>query len=59
MPSVIVQKKITSSKGFFTGFLNLTIDKAPIIPNDNAILPDIAFVIIKVTTGNKINVNEW
>ena len=33
------EKNITNSKGLFTGFLNLTIDKAPIIPNDSAMLP--------------------
>ena len=49
----MLQKKITNSKGFFTGFLNLTIDKAPIIPNDNAIFPEIALVITNVATGNK------
>ena len=51
--SVIELKNITNSKGFFTGFLNLTIDSAPIIPSDKAILPEIALVITKVVTGNK------
>ena len=39
--TTIKPKKITSSKGFFTGFRNLTIDNAPIIPNDKAIFPAI------------------
>lgn len=38
---------------FFTGFLNLTIDKAPTNPKDKAIFPEITFVIIKVMGGNK------
>ena len=53
MPIVINAKKITNSKGFLTGFLNLTIERAPIIPSDKAILPDIKTVIIMVITGNK------
>ena len=32
-------KNMTNSKGLLTGFLNLTIDKAPTIPNDNAKSP--------------------
>ena len=42
----IKSKYIINSKALFTGCLNLTIDKAPIIPNDKAILPDIVLVII-------------
>ena len=38
-----------------TGCLNLTIDKAPIIPKDSAILPEIVFVIIYVITGKTMN----
>ena len=43
---------MTSSKGLLTGFLNLTIDNAPIIPSDRARLPAIKVVIIIVITGN-------
>ena len=46
-------KYILNSRGDLTGFLNLTIDKAPTIPNDSAILPDITLVITKVITGNR------
>ena len=52
IPIVINAKNITSSKGLFTGVLNLTIDNAPIIPNDKAILLDINVVIIEVIDGN-------
>ena len=45
IPLVINVKYITSSKGFLTGFLNLTIDNAPIIPNDKAKLLEITLVI--------------
>ena len=43
---------MTNSKGLFTGFLNLTIDIAPIIPSDNEIFPLIVFVITNVTNGS-------
>ena len=33
---IIREKKIINSKELLTGFLNLTIDKAPIIPKDKA-----------------------
>ena len=46
IPMVIKSKYITSSSGFFTGCLNLTIDKAPTIPRDRAIL----FCITEVIT---------
>jgi hypothetical protein len=52
IPMVISEKKITSSKGFLTGLLNLTIDKAPIIPKDKAKLFEMTFVITKVIGGN-------
>ena len=52
MPIVINAKNITSSRGFFTGLLNLTIERAPIIPSDRAKLLDITFVITKVIGGN-------
>ena len=51
IPIVISEKYITNSNGFFTGFLNLTIDNAPIIPNERAIFPEITVVIPLVTTG--------
>ena len=51
MPIVIKQKNIVSSKELFTGFLNLTIDKAPTIPKDRAIFPEITLVIINVIGG--------
>ena len=46
IPIVIAAKYTDSSKGDLTGFLNLTIDKAPTIPNDKAILPEISLVIV-------------
>ena len=52
MPTVINAKKITNSNGFLTGFLNLTIERAPIIPKDNAIFPAIKVVITIVIGGN-------
>ena len=54
MPNVIKAKNITNSKGLFTGFLNLTIDKAPIIPKDKAISSLIMEVIIRDIQGNKM-----
>ena len=36
IPKVNKPKNITNSKGLLTGFLNLTIDKAPTKPNDRA-----------------------
>ena len=52
IPKVRSPKKITSSSGFLTGFLNLTIDKAPIIPRDKARLLEITFVITNAIGGN-------
>ena len=52
IPIVIRAKKKINSRGFFTGVLNLTIDNAPIIPNDRAIFPEMTFVITKVIGGN-------
>ena len=46
IPMVIDAKYIDNSKGDLTGFLNLTIDKAPTIPSESAILPEITEVII-------------
>ena len=40
----------------FLGLRNLTIDKAPIIPSDNAILPDITLVITNVIIGSSVRV---
>jgi hypothetical protein len=54
IPIVKRLKKITSSKGFLTGFLNLTIDTAPIIPNDKARSPLMIVVIKYPVTGKKI-----
>ena len=56
IPSDSIKKKITSSNEDLTGFLNLTIDKAPIIPKDKAILPAITLVIAKVIIGKSTNV---
>ena len=46
IPIVIDAKYIDNSKGDLTGFLNLTIDKAPTIPSESAMLPEITEVII-------------
>ena len=46
-----------NSKGLLTGCLNLTIDSAPTIPRDNAILPEIALVIINDIEGNRKQVS--
>ena len=51
IPSVIRAKNMTSSKGLLTGFLNLTMDNAPIIPKDSAISFLITEVIIKAMFG--------
>ena len=59
IPIVIKAKNKTSSRGLFTGFLNLTIDKAPIIPKDKAKFPDIKAVIIIVIVGSRQYVNVW
>ena len=56
MPKVNKLKNITSSKGLLTGFRNLTMDKAPIIPSDKAISDLITEVIINAIDGNKIYV---
>ena len=54
MPIVINKKYIVNSKGDLTGCLNLTIDKAPTIPSESAMLPEIICVIVKPITGNNI-----
>ena len=56
IPIVIAAKYTESSNGDFTGFRNLTIDRAPTIPRDSAIFPDITFVITKVMIGRTISV---
>lgn len=53
------RKYMINSKGLFTGFLNLTIDNAPIIPNERAKFEDITHVITKTEGGNKIETNLW
>ena len=50
---------MTNSKEFFTGFLNLTIDNAPTIPNESAILFDITFVTTKVIIGRRRHINVY
>ena len=56
IPIVIRSKYITSSRALLTGCLNLTIDKAPIIPRDKAMFPEIVLVITYVMIGRTINV---
>ena len=59
IPRVIKIKYMTSSDGFFTGVLNLTIESAPTIPSDKAILFEITEVIIYPVRGNKANTRNW
>ena len=56
IPSEIIKKKITNSNDERTGFLNLTIERAPIIPSDKAIFPEITLVIENVIMGKRISV---
>ena len=56
MPRVSMRKKITSSKDDLTGFLNLTIDRAPIMPRERAIFFEITLVIAKVMIGKRTRV---
>jgi hypothetical protein len=58
IPSVINIKYIINSDGFFTGVLNLTIDKAPTIPKESAMLFDIADVITYPVRGKNIKVEN-
>ena len=58
MPTEIHKKYKVSSSGDFTGFLNLTIDKAPTKPKDKAKLLEITEVTHKVINGNKNNESE-
>ena len=60
IPIVINKKYIVNSNELFTGFRNLTIDSAPIIPSERAILPAITFVITKVIGGSNKQVKvKW
>ena len=45
IPIVIAQKYVDSSKGDLTGLRKRTIDRAPTIPKDNAMLPEMTLVI--------------
>ena len=54
IPKVNKAKNITSSKGLFTGFLNLTIERAPTIPKDKAKSSFIARVITSAMHGKSI-----
>ena len=51
-PSVSNAKNMTNSNGLFTGFLNLIIESAPIIPRDKAISSLIIDVIIYPMPGS-------
>ena len=51
-PSVSNAKNMTNSNGLFTGFLNLIIESAPIIPKDKAISSLIIDVIIYPMPGS-------
>ena len=51
IPMVINKKYIVNSNGDLTGCLNLTIDNAPTIPRESAMLPEIICVIVKPITG--------
>ena len=53
MPNVKSKKYMVNSSGLLTGCLNLMIDRAPTIPKDNAILPEITSVITRPIKGNK------
>lgn len=50
---------MVSSNGDFTGFLNLTIERAPTNPRDNARLLDITEVTENVIMGNKYIDRVW
>ena len=53
IPKVKSKKYMVNSRGLLTGCLNLIMDKAPTIPRDNAMLPEITCVITKPIKGNK------
>ena len=50
---VIAPKYTDNSNGDRTGFLNLTIERAPTIPSESAMFPEITLVMIYVNIGNK------
>jgi hypothetical protein len=56
MPIVMARKYTDNSRGDRTGFLNRTMESAPTIPNDNAMLPDITLVIMNVIMGSSVKV---
>ena len=56
MPIVMAAKYTDNSRGERTGFLNLTIDKAPTIPRESAIFPEIIVVIMYVIIGKSVKV---
>ena len=52
IPIVITPKYTESSNGDLTGFRNRTIDRAPTIPKESAIFPEITLVITYVMIGS-------
>ena len=52
MPIVIAPKYTESSNGDLTGCRNRTIDRAPTIPKESAIFPEITLVITYVIIGS-------
>ena len=58
-PKVNRQKYIINSKDVLTGVLNLTIDKAPIIPKLRAILFPMIVVIAKPIKGSAKPTKIW
>ena len=56
IPIVIAQKYTVSSSGDRTGFRKRTIDKAPTIPRESAMFPEITCVMIYVIIGNNTRV---
>ena len=57
IPSVTNRKNIDNSKGLLTGCLNLTIDRAPTIPSDKAMFPDMLLVMTYEIGGNRKQVS--
>ncbi|MBO8240316.1 hypothetical protein HA152_06315 [Prochlorococcus marinus XMU1412] len=53
MPTVTSKKKIVNSKDVFTGCLNLTIERAPTIPRESAMFPEITVDMIEETRGKR------
>ena len=58
IPRVIKIKYMTSSDGFFTGVLNLTIESAPTNPKERAMLSEIIVVTPYAIKGNSKNASE-